>query len=207
MLQLEYLKLSLILKMFEMASSELFDKINYKKAYRANRLGAANWVLDNPETFEELLGYCFGNDKELATKATWALEFIARDKLEMLYPFLDLFFENLPKATGDGVLRSVGLICELLCIEHYKKKSDVLGDVFTKQHKLIMTDCAFDWMITGQKVACQARAMTALYFLGTEQDWIHPELAQIIEQNIHQGSPGYKARGKATLELIRKFRI
>lgn len=185
-----------------MSSSELFDKVNYKKAYRVNRLGAANWVLANPETFEELLIYCFGNDKELATKATWALEFIARDKLEMLYPYLDLFFENLPNVEGDGILRSVGLICELLCIEHYKKKSEILGKYFTDKHKSVMTECAFDWMITNQKVACQARAMTALYFLGTEQDWIHPELTQIIQENMHQVSAGYKARGKSILNKI-----
>ncbi len=188
-----------------MSSSELFEKINFKKAYRENRLGAANWVLANPETFEELLVYCFGKDKELAKKATWALEFIARDKLDMLYLHLDFFFDNLPHATGDGALRSVGFICELLCIEHYKKKNEVLGNSLTRKHKLIMTDCAFDWMITNQKVACQARAMTALYFLGTEQNWIHPELVQIIRQNMHQGSAGYKARGKNTLDLIKKF--
>ena len=187
-----------------MSTSGLFEQINYKKAYRVNRLGAANWVLNNPETFEELLDFCFGEDKDLAKKATWALEFIARDKLEMLYPHLDYIFDNLPNAKGDGVLRSLGLICELLCIEHYKKKSQVLGNSFTDKHKLIMTDCTFDWMITNQKIACQARAMTALYFLGTEQVWIHPELKTIIESNIHQGSAGYKARGKHVLNLIAK---
>lgn len=127
-----------------MSSSELFEKINYKKAYRKNRLGAANWVLANPSTFEELLKYCFGEDQELATKATWALEFIARDRLEMLYPHLDLFIKNLPKTQGHGVLRSVSLICELLCIQHYKKKSEILGNALTKSHRETMTACAFD---------------------------------------------------------------
>jgi len=189
-----------------MSASGLFKQINYKKAYRINRLGAANWVLDNPETFEELLTYCFGADKELATKATWALEFIARKKLAVLYPYLDFFFTNLPKAEGHGAMRSAALICELLCIEHFKKRSKILGNAFTEKHKEIMTECAFDWMLTNQKVACQARAMTSLYFLGTEQDWIHPELAQIIQQNLHQGSAGYKSRGQATLDLILKFK-
>jgi len=48
--------------------------------------------------------------------------------------------------------------------------------------------------------------MTVLYFLGTEFEWIHPELEQIIEKNIHQGSAGYKSRGQHTLENIRNFR-
>ena len=57
-----------------------------------------------------------------------------------------------------------------------------------------------------QKVACQVHAMTALYFLGTEYDWIHPDLEQIVQQNIHNGSAGYKARGRHILENISKFR-
>ncbi len=189
-----------------MASSELFEKINYKKAYRKNRLGAAQWVLAHPDTFEELLEYCFGNNKELATKATWALEFIAREQLEMLFPYLDKFFKNLPEVKGHGALRACALISELICIELYLKKSQVLGDLFTREHKEILTECAFDWMITDQKVACQARAMTVLYFLGTEYDWIHPELQQIIENNIHKGSAGYKSRGRHTMNRIREFR-
>jgi hypothetical protein len=36
-----------------MASSKLSDKINYKKAYRINRLGDAGRVLAKPETFSE----------------------------------------------------------------------------------------------------------------------------------------------------------
>ena len=68
-----------------------------------------------------------------------------------------------------------------------------------------MTECCFDWLITDKKIACQARAMTALFHLGTEFEWIHPELQQIIEQNIHLGSAGYKARGKNTIKQIVTF--
>jgi hypothetical protein len=68
-----------------------------------------------------------------------------------------------------------------------------------------MTKYCFDWMLTNQKVACQARAMTNLYFLGTETAWIHPELKIIIQQNLPQGSAGYINRGQKTLELISKF--
>jgi len=69
-----------------------------------------------------------------------------------------------------------------------------------------MTTCCFDWLITEQKVACQAYSMDALYLLGTEIDWIHPELEITLEQNIHHRSAAYKARGRITLEKIRKVR-
>ncbi|MGB0948677.1 MAG: adenylosuccinate lyase [Marinirhabdus sp.] len=183
----------------------LFDKINYDKAYRKNRLRAAQWVLQNPENFEELLHYCFVEDKQLAKKATWVLEFVCRENLLLLYPHLCYFFENLHRAQGDGALRAVALICELLAIAHYKKNDAKLKPRFTQKHKETMTENCFDWLITPQKVACQARAMTALYFLGTEMAWVHPELKTIIETNLHKGSAGYQNRGAKTIEKILKY--
>lgn len=189
-----------------MMNSELFEQINYDKAYRENRLAAAEWVIAHPETFEELLAYCFHTDEKLATKATWAFEFICRRQLPMIFPHLDYLFNNLHKSRGDGALRSMAFMCELIAIRYYKDKDETLSRLFTAAHKEIMTEQCFDWMISNEKVACQARAMTALYYIGTEIDWIHPELQTIIEQHIHQGSAGYKSRGAKILSQIKQFR-
>jgi hypothetical protein len=186
-------------------ASELFQHINYDKAYRKNRLGAAQWVLAHPEYLEELLQYCFVEDKVLAKKATWVLEFVCREQLSLLYPHLDYFIEHLPEAQGDGALRAVGLICELLTLQYYKKKDKTLLPIFTNNHKEVMTECCFDWLITDQKVACQARAMLALFWLGTEKDWIHPELKNIINRNLPTGSAGYKNRGQKIIHKIEVF--
>jgi hypothetical protein len=48
--------------------------------------------------------------------------------------------------------------------------------------------------------------MTCLYYRGTEIEWIHPELKQVIEERIHQGSAGYKNRGSKILDLIKADR-
>ena len=186
-------------------NSALLQQISYEKAYRKNRLKAANWVLEHPETLEELLQFCFNEDTKLATKATWVLEFVCRKDIVLIFPFLDFIFEKLPTATSDGQVRSFGLICELITIGYYQKKMKKYREALTQKHKEVMTECCFDWMITNQKVACQARAMTALYFLGTETAWIHPELAIIIQQNLPNGTAGYKSRGQKTLESISAF--
>lgn len=183
-------------------NSPLFHQINYQKAYRKNRLNAANWVLENPETLEELVQYCFHEDLPLATKATWVLEFVCRKDLTLIFPWLDYIFEKLPHIKSDGQFRSFGLICELLTIGYYKKKNNEYHQALTSKHKEVMVECCFDWILLSQKVACQVRAMTALYFLGTEHDWIHPELATIIKKNLPQASAGYRNRGQKTLDLI-----
>ena len=102
-------------------------------------------------------------------------------------------------------MRPLAHICELIAISNYKKKDIDVIAVFSEKHKKTLIDCSFDWLITEQKVACQVRAMTALYYLGTEFEWIHPELKQIIEQNVHLGSAGYQSRGKKTIKQIDTF--
>lgn len=189
-----------------MKEDPLYQQLDYDKAYRENRLQAAHWVLAHLDTMPRLLEYCFRDDSRLSYKALWVLEFVCREDLSALYPHLDYFFEHLHKAKLDQAVRPVAMICELLTLAYYKKKDANLQPLFTQRHKEAMTECCFDWMITEQKVACQARAMTSLYLLGTEFEWIHPELKPIIETNIHSGSAGYKARGKSILQQIDSFK-
>jgi len=188
-----------------MTDSGLRKVINYEKAYRKNRLDGALWVLDHPETLNELLTYIFKDTTALSHKAAWVLEFVFLEKPESLYPHFDYFFEHLASVSKDQILRPCANICEKIAIAYYKKKNPILKEHFTIKHKESMTECSFDWLISDQKIACQARAMTALFFLGTEFDWIHTELKQIIERNIHDGSAGYKARGRSIVEQIEKL--
>ncbi len=183
--------------------SVLFQKINYDKAYRENRYGAAVWILEHPESIPELLKYCFKNDEDISYKANWSLEFVCLENLELLYPHFDFFFKNLPDAYKHQSVRPLSHICEMICIRYYKKKDPLLLKILNATHKEVMIECSFDWLITDQKIACQARAMLCLYYLGTEFDWIHEELAQILERNIPSGSAGYKSRGKKILSKIK----
>lgn len=189
-----------------MILDELDKVLDYKTATRLNRQKAAQWVLSNIESFPLLLKYSFTRSDDISHKAAWVLEFICRKQLDHLYPHLNVFTENLSKVKKDQILRPMAHLCELLCIQYYKKKSAELSLVFSEKHKTKMTESCFDWLISDQKVACHVHAMTALYFLGTEFDWIHSELKTIIEANIHQKSAGYKARGKYTLEQINAFK-
>ena len=188
-----------------MSSSELLQQLSYTKAYRKNRLDAAHWVINHSETFGELLTYCLTAKDNLSYKAAWVLEFVYLEKPELLLRHLDFFFEKLPTITRDQTLRPLAHICEMIAISYYKKEEEELRLQFTETHKKTMTECCFDWLITDKKIACQARAMTALFHLGTEFEWIHSELQQIIEQNIYLGSAGYKARGKNTIKQIIAF--
>lgn len=183
-------------------TSSLFDQINYDKAYRKNRYGAAIWVIENPDSLPELLAYCAKNDQKISYKAYWVLEFVCKEKLELLYPYFDIFYENLPQVHLHQSIRAASHICEIICSYYYKHKDPGLLKILGKEHKQTMIDSCFDWLITDQKIACQARAMLCLYYLGKEYDWIYPELKDILEKQLHKESPGYQSRAKKILSKI-----
>jgi len=188
-----------------MNSETLLKKLDFPRAYRKVRLELAHWVIDNPETFPQLLDICFKSDDKISYKAAWILEYVCTEKLEMLIPYLDIYFKNIPKAHKDQAVRPFSKICLMLAKQNYIKKDVLLVKFLKPEHKKIMTECCFDWLITDQKVACQAYSMDALYLLGTETKWIHPELQVTLEQNIHSQSAAYCARGRITLEKITRF--
>ena len=183
----------------------LIEKLNFPRAYRKVRLDIAHWVIDHPETFPQLLDICFKSNDKISYKAAWILEYVCTEKLELLYPYLDLFFENIPKIKKDQAVRPFSKICLMIAKHYYTKKDALLVKFLNPEHKKAMTECCFDWLITDQKVACQAYSMDVLYLLGTETEWIHPELQVTLEQNIHSQSAAYCARGRITLEKIARF--
>ena len=189
-----------------MTSETLIEKLNYTNARRDSRSHLAKWVLGKPEVFPELINLCFQTNSNVSYKAAWILEFLCLERLDLLYPHLDSYFENLPKVNKDQAVRPLAKICELLAVQCYKAKSPELSKHLKDAHKQTMIECCFDWLITQQKVACEVYAMSALYYLGTEFNWIHGELKTIIEANINQRTSAYKARGKKVLVQIARFR-
>jgi len=186
-------------------SEILIEKLNFPRAYREVRLDIAHWVIDNPGSFPQLLTICFKANDKTSYKAAWILEFVCTEKIEILVPYFDLFFKNLPTIYQDQAVRPFSKICLMIAKKNYIKKDSLIVNALFPKHKKAMTECCFDWLITNQKVACQAYSMDALYLLGTEIDWVHPELKVIIEQNMNSKSAAYSARGRITLEKIKKF--
>ena len=188
-------------------SEILAKKLTYTRAYRSTRLEVAHWVINNPETLPELLNYCLKKKDEISYRAAWVLEFVCLERLDLLVPHLEQFFDILPEIERDQAVRPFSKMCMVMASHYYKKKDAFVIKALNNTYKNIMLACCFDWLITNQKVAAEAYAMETLYLLGTEIDWIHSELVIIIEQHINTKTAAYKARGRITIEKIKKYRL
>ncbi len=178
---------------------DTIDNINHSREQRGS---FANLILNTPELLPELLQICSRVDDEISCRASWGLEFLCKKNLEVILPYLDDLVALAPKVHQHPAVRPVAKIYEYLTVAYYQKKDPVVQEYLTRIHREQITETCFDWLITDQKVAPKAYSMTSLYLLGTEFDWVHPELKITLENNYHNGSAAYKARSRMILKKI-----
>lgn len=179
--------------------TEVLSKVNHS---REQRNYFANLILDNPKLLPELLSVCARVDDEISCRASWGLEFLCKNDLETILPYLDQVLIIASKVYQHSAVRPMAKIFEYLITAYYQKKRIKIQQSLTVAHREKITEICFDWLITDQKVAPQAYAMASLYLLGTEFDWIHPELKITLENNYNTGSAAYKARSRMILKKM-----
>ena len=173
-------------------------KINTKPAHR---VAFTNQLIENNALLLEVVTIAKKNEDKISGKAARAMELVGVQNITLVLPYIQDIFIISKKNKRDDVIRPMAKIIELLVIKHFDKKKEISLSTYQKEE--IINIC-FDWMITPQKIAPQAHSMLALYFLGYEFDWVHPELKLILEQNYAQGSAGYKARSRKILNSLKK---
>jgi len=182
-----------------MNNRNLVEELNNLSALRKNRLRVADLVLDDENFFLPLLKIALAYDNKISIKAAWILEFVCIQKLECIFPYLDVFSKNLKFIHFDSAIRPFSKICMLLATKFNSDK-----ELFNKNKENIrqIVEVEFDWLISDQKVAVKAYTMEALYFYDKNIDWIHPELKAILLKDHSKESAAYIARAKKILKWI-----
>jgi hypothetical protein len=187
-----------------LTKTELYKELNYVNHSREKRQLYADLVIDNPELVLPLLEILFDVDDKISCRAAWVFEFMCSHTLDAIIPHLDVFTQNMSKVHLDPAVRPVAKVCELLTKVYYGKGDSKIKQHLTTLHRESIIEACFDWMINDEKIAPKAYSMNSLYLLGTEYDWIHPELAIILERDFQMQSSGFKARARHILKKIKK---
>lgn len=190
------------------------DKIKFIKLLKSDskllehRTLLVDAVLQNHDWVSILLNDVANiNDKQSNFSAR-ILELVCkRGNLELIIPYLDKFSALVPKIKYEGVIRSSAKIIELLTVVYFIKVNSVYRTHLKAIHLEQFTETCFDWMLTDKSIAIQAHSMYSLYLLGTQYNWIHPELTQIIERNLPNSSMGYKNRGEKIIKAIHSNKV
>lgn len=185
-----------------MTKTQLYTELNYVNHSREKRLHYANLVLSNPNLMPLLLDILFEVDDKISCRAAWVLEFMSKKNLEAIIPYLDEFTSKMNTVHLDPAVRPVAKICEYLVTAYYSKTNTAIKTALTETHKQRIIAACFDWLINDEKVAPKAYSMNNLYLLGQDYDWIHPELASILQRDFQMQSSGFKARARHILKKI-----
>ena len=187
-----------------MTKEELYKELSYINHSRDNRKKYALLVISNPDLIPKVIDILFQVNDKTSFRAAWLLEFVARENLDSILPYLDGFIENMHTVHLDPAVRPVAKICEYLIEAYYHRDNNHTKDYLKLAHKEKIIELSFDYMITDQKVAAKAYSMNSLYLLGKEYDWIHPELAMILERDFNSGTAAFKARARHLLKKLKK---
>lgn len=187
-----------------MPTEQLYNKLIYVDHSRANRLKYANLILSQPELIPELLDILFMVDDKISCRAAWVLEFMCGKNLDAIIPHLDQFTKQIHSVHLDSAVRPVAKVCEYLTKAFYSKNQNSIQDALTSTHQERIIETCFDWLINDEKIAPKAYAMNTLYLIGQDFEWIHPELALILERDFQMQSSGFKARARHILKKIKK---
>lgn len=176
-------------------NTSFYTRITQGKAAKSFREGNKAFVLKHPEHMSELTKIAFTVADKNHHKAFWALELICEEDCSYFEPFIDDFCRHIPAYKNDNSKRPVSRICMFLV---NSKKIHLTK----KQEQSIIENC-FDWLINDEKVAVKAYAMKTLYKLSQKNNWIIPDLKQIITTDYPNQSAGYKA---CTKEILKKLK-
>ena len=187
-----------------MTLEEFYKELSYINASRENRMTYANMVLNDMSLFPKLIDILFMVDDKVSCRAAWVFEFVCAEYIYAIVPHLETFTKNINRIHLDSSVRPVSKVCEYISKAYYSKESNTIKKTLSPEHKERIIETCFDWMISDQKIAPKVYAMESLFLFGKDYDWIHPELAQILEQDFQIQSSGFKARAKRTLQKIKK---
>ena len=185
-----------------MDKTKFIELLNNDSLQFEDRERLLNAVLINPHWIAVLLKNMNAVHDKQSYFSARTLELVCKRNLKLILPYLDTFCLLLPKIKLEGVIRSSAKMIELLTVDFFRGKEAINIEKINAKHLEQFTESCFDWMISGKSIAIQAHSMYALYLLGTTYDWIHSNLALIIEKDIPTGSTGYKNRGRKVLRAI-----
>ncbi len=187
-----------------MTLEEFYEELSDVNASRENRLKYANMVLKDMCLFPKLMDIMFRVDDKVSSRAAWVFEFVCAEYIYAIIPYLDTFTSNLKKVHLDSSVRPISKVCGFIASTYYSKEPNTLKKALKPKHIERIIEVCFDWMINDEKIAPKVYAMETLFLFGKDYDWIHPELAQILEQDFPTQSAGYKVRAKRILKKINK---
>lgn len=158
---------------------------------QANKI--IKWAGDDKKRFTELVYLFLHDEYRVVQRASWPLSEIAIAHPQLVKPYIGKFIRMLTEkdkhpAVGRNILRMFQFI-----------------EIPSKYHGAVVNAC-FDFLLkSGYPIAFKAFSMKVLVNITRKEPGLKRELKLVIEEQMKEGSPGIKARGRNVLKELEKI--
>lgn len=188
-----------------MTEQELYKELRGLKAYKKDRVRLGLAVVEE-QLLPQLISFCKAKN-DVSHQACWCLEqsFLLHE--EKCYPYLEQIAALFVEPINASGMRSLVKIASICSKKYYSKRSQQIEKCLTSIYRKQMLEGCFRTLIEQEeKTANIAFATRALFELGKEFQWVHPELKiKIIQIMDRNPKSGYKACGKDVLTKIESY--
>ncbi|MFZ1751870.1 MAG: hypothetical protein WAU01_16860 [Saprospiraceae bacterium] len=155
-----------------------------------------NIILDavkaNPERIHELMESFFDKEYRICQRAAWPVGDIGKSSPQLLLPYLPKMVTNLKSPRHDAVVRNT-----LRTWQHMDIPESYLGEIF---------EISFQYILDPKyPIAIRAFSMTVCFNIVQKVPELKDELILAITDQMENGSPGIKSRGKNILLQLKKL--
>ena len=117
-----------------MTKDQLYKELDYVNHSRENRKRYALLVINNTELMPLVLDILFDVDNKTSCRAAWLLEFVARENLDAILPYLDRITNEMHRVHLDSGVRPIAKVCEYLIEAYYSKYNTKTKSVLNTTH-------------------------------------------------------------------------
>lgn len=155
-----------------------------------------NYVLTNPNEFNNLIKLSFGTSQPEGWRSAWVLaELVKKHKglLQKIAPYSSKIIDSFTSFKHSGQSREYMKVVQLL-------------DLSEEEMGVLLNLC-FDWLIDKNvDVAIRVHCMQIIFDYSRKEPDLGQELRLILEQEMEYGTPGFKGRAKKILGQIDKYK-
>lgn len=184
-----------------MQLKEIQDLLKKTSARREEREFAAKIIENNREGCATLIKAILQGDREMQIKGCWVLEMVWLNNPALLKLHHKDLIKLIGSLTHSSAIRPVAKILAFWCEAVYSGKYTDYPPLDTSEPERMAKHC-FTWLLDDHPVAVKVYSMEALFHLGKEISWIHPELKAYLLKHYPNQSPGFQARAKRLLKKL-----
>lgn len=157
----------------------------------------AETILDNPESFKNLVDLMLDDDGQMAMRVSRVVEICESYKPNLLEPLSVKILNRLPQCKTPGVKRNI--------LKIYTRR-DIPEN---EELKANIMELCFNWMKSpAQPVAVKVLSMMVLERIALKEQWLIPELIYSIEDLLEKEDVfAIQHQGKKTVKKLRKLML